>query len=485
MERSDKLVRRVRPAPSLLAAIAAVIFAAPLHAQDVTPPQPLVIGQTFTLNSKILGEGRRINVYTPPVYSDSPAVRLPVLYMPDGGMAEDFLHVAGLVEVTVGDGIMRPFILVGIENTQRRRDLTGPTQNPEDKKIAPKVGGSAEFRAFIRNELMPAIDARYRTTREKAIVGESLAGLFVVETFIKEPDLFDTYMAFDPSLWWNNAELVATSPDILRRRSDRGRTLYLANSSEPVIAGLTAQFVDSLKKDVAPDLDWYYTPLPDETHATIYHPAALLAFRRLLGFDTLAAARKYPKHWFAAIKDANKPDWEILPQAARPGEVILSKRNELGLLSNFAPTPFVFHGVRYASLEGFWQMMLYPEGPDDPRAAYPGVEWKYTRAQVAQMTAFDAKAAGDLAEANMKKMGIKWCTFEGKRMAYRSQTPAEHYALIVAATHEKVRQNANVRQVLLATGDLILRPDHIQEEYAPLEWRYFDILMQIRRELQQ
>ena len=70
------------------------------------------------------------------------------------------------------------------------------------------------------------------------------------------------------------------------------------------------------------------------------------------------------------------PEWEILPQEAKPGEVILSKRNELGLLSNFAATPFEFRGKRYASLEGFWQMMKYPEGPDDPRAKFPGIEWK-------------------------------------------------------------------------------------------------------------
>src|ERR1044071_7125394 len=100
-------------------------------------------GETFTINSRILNETRRINVYFPPGYQESAGTRLPVLYMPDGGMAEDFLHVAGLVQVSVGNGTMRPFILVGIENTQRRRDLTGPTQNEEDKKIAPRVGGSA------------------------------------------------------------------------------------------------------------------------------------------------------------------------------------------------------------------------------------------------------------------------------------------------------------------------------------------------------
>src|SRR5678815_4274804 len=72
---------------------------------------------------------------------------------------------------------------------------------------------------------------------------------------------------------------------------------------------------------------------------------------------------RYPSHWWTPVSEVNKPDWEILPQEAGPDEVILSKRNELGLLSNFAATPFTYRGKRYASLEGFWQMMLYPEGP--------------------------------------------------------------------------------------------------------------------------
>src|SRR5437016_13150899 len=97
----------------------------------------------------------------------------------------------------------------------------------------------------------------------------------------------------------------------------------------------------------------------------------------------IARDPRYPAHWCTTVIDSKKPDWEILPQEAGPGEVILSKRNELGVLSNFAPRPFVFHGKRYASLEGFWQMMKYPEGPADPRAKFPGpkrkLAWKYTR----------------------------------------------------------------------------------------------------------
>jgi predicted alpha/beta superfamily hydrolase len=193
-------------------------------------------------------------------------------------MAEDFLHVAGLVQVSVGNGTMRPFLLVGIENTQRRRDMTGPTDNEGDKKIAPRVGGSEAFRRFIRDELMPQVRGRYRTTNERAIVGESLAGLFVVETFLVEPDLFDTYIAFDPSLWWNNQKLVREVGGLLRARpKTEKRTLYLASSGEDREA--TRRFADVLGKEAPPGLRWHYEQMPDEKHSTVYHPAALKAFR--------------------------------------------------------------------------------------------------------------------------------------------------------------------------------------------------------------
>jgi predicted NAD-dependent protein-ADP-ribosyltransferase YbiA (DUF1768 family) len=161
--------------------------------------------------------------------------------------------------------------------------------------------------------------------------------------------------------------------------------------------------------------------------------------------------------------------------------VILSKRNELGLLSNFAATPFTFRGKKYASLEGFWQAMLYPEGNDDPR--WSGAPWPHTRAEVEAMVAFAAKAAGEVGKARMKLLGIDWVTFEGRRMKYRTPEKGEHYQLIAAATREKVRQNPKVKEVLLATKGLVLRPDHHQEADAPPAWRYYEILTEIREEL--
>ncbi len=189
---------------------------------------------------------------------------------------------------------------------------------------------------------------------------------------------------------------------------------------------------------------------------------------------------EYPAHWWTPVTDPNPPAWEILPQAAGPGEVILSKRNELGLLSNFAATPFSYRGKTYASLEGFWQAMLYPEDAKDPRARSPGVEWKYTRAEVEQMVAFEAKAAGGLASANMKKMGIDWVSFEGRRFPYHTPKKGEHYRWIREAMEEKVAQNPEVKEVLRATGDLKLRPDHHQAEDVPPAWKYYEIYMEIR-----
>lgn len=193
----------------------------------------------------------------------------------------------------------------------------------------------------------------------------------------------------------------------------------------------------------------------------------------------------YPAHWWKPVAKDGAPAWEIMPQEAAPGEVILSKRHELGLLSNFAATPFTYRGKRYASLEGFWQMMLYPEGRDDPRALFEGLEWKYTRDQVSRMTAFEAKNAGTLAERNMAAMGITWVSFEGRRFDYRPAAAGKHYRLIVEATRAKVEQNPEVKRVLLATGDLKLRPDHHPEPNAPDAWRYYEILTKIRDQLRQ
>jgi predicted alpha/beta superfamily hydrolase len=241
---------------------------------------PAAIGETLAIESKILGERRVINVYVPPDYATSDA-RFPVLYMPDGGMAEDFPHVVGSVDVSIKNGVIRPVIVVGIENTERRRDLVGPTAVPDEHKAAPHAGGNARYRAFLRDELRPLVAARYRTTAESAIVGESLAGLFVVETLLVEPALFDGYIAADPSLWWNEQDLARHANEHLAPWTAGAKTLYIAASADGVQPGLDA-LLTALRID-APPIAVTYEPMPGERHATVFPTAALHGIRTLFG----------------------------------------------------------------------------------------------------------------------------------------------------------------------------------------------------------
>ena len=228
---------------------------------------------TFTVQSRALGEPRLINVYVPlrsRATAGKAATPLPVLYMPDGGIDEDFPHVVHTVDSLISRGAIRPVLVVGVPNTQRRRDLTGPTRIAADSAIAPRIGGSAAFRQFIREELMPEVERRYVTTTERAIVGESLAGLFIVETFLTEPALFTHYIALDPSVWWNAGLLVDSAVSRIAAMGDAPRTLYLATSVEPSTAVGTARLAALLRATPLRGLRFTYAPRPDLTHATIF-----------------------------------------------------------------------------------------------------------------------------------------------------------------------------------------------------------------------
>ena len=266
---------------SLRVTLAILVFPSILGAQNAAPGAPIPAHDTFTVASRVLGEARRINVHTPAGY-DGARARYPVLYMPDGGIDEDFPHVVQTVDSLLAAGSIRPVIVVGIPNTQRRRDLTGPTRFKTDSAIAPRVGGSAAFREFLRDELLPAIQARYRTTDERSIVGESLAGLFIVETFLLEPRLFRHYVALDPSVWWNGNVLVDSASAYLTRIDSSPKTIVLSSSNVPEITTGTARIAELLRASIGKGITAVYTPRPDLTHATIYRAAGPAALARAL-----------------------------------------------------------------------------------------------------------------------------------------------------------------------------------------------------------
>jgi predicted alpha/beta superfamily hydrolase len=179
-------------------------------------------------------------------------------------------------------GTTRDVIVIGVTSVDRRNELALPTEDPELIARYPTQGQSARFRDFLWKEVQPFVEGRFRTNGETALMGESLAGLFVVETFLKEPQLFDAYVAVSPSLWWDGGRLARQAGAHLRDHSNDPRTLILTIADEGgEMQAAMDVLVGNLRQFAMPGVTWDYQPRPTENHATIYHGAALDAFRRL------------------------------------------------------------------------------------------------------------------------------------------------------------------------------------------------------------
>lgn len=271
----------LRSAIAALLATGAILGAAsPVQAQS--EPTPIVIGQSYALPSAVLGAAREINVWLPPGYAESDQ-SYPVLYLLDGGTTwQDFHHISGLAQLGTVNGTTRDIILIGITSVDRRNELALPTENSDLIARYPTHGQSERFRRFIADEVQPFVESRFRTNGETALMGESLAGLFVVESFLREPQMFDAWVAVSPSLWWDGGRLAQQSGAHLRNHSNDARTLILTMGNEGAEAqALMETLTASLREHALPGLTWTFQPRPDETHASIYHGAALDAFRRL------------------------------------------------------------------------------------------------------------------------------------------------------------------------------------------------------------
>jgi predicted alpha/beta superfamily hydrolase len=253
---------------ALLATGAILAAASPVEAQS--EPTPIVIGQSYALPSAVLGATREINVWLPPGYAES-GRSYPVLYLLDGGTTwQDFHHISGLAQLGTVNGTTRDIILIGIASVDRRNELALPTENPELIARYPTHGQSERFRRFIADEVQPFVESRFRTNGETALMGESLAGLFVVETFLKEPQMFDAWVAVSPSLWWDGGRLAQQSGAHLRDHSNDARTLILTMGNEGAEAqALMETLTANLREHASPGLTWTFQPRPDETHATI------------------------------------------------------------------------------------------------------------------------------------------------------------------------------------------------------------------------
>ena len=186
---------------------------------------PFTTGFEEIISSKILGQQRKVWIHIPNSNGGNKIKdrgNYPVIYLLDG--SENFNTVVSITEHMAESNLCPPMIVVGILHQNRLVDLTTGT----DKELPDVVGGGEKFMAYVEKELIPYIDANYPTTSYKTFIGHSLGGLTVMNTFLHNPGLFNSYVSLDASLWWDNQKVVKEAKTILPTQNYKGKTLYMA-----------------------------------------------------------------------------------------------------------------------------------------------------------------------------------------------------------------------------------------------------------------
>lgn len=247
--------------------------------------EAITLGFTDSIPSSVFGVNQTVNIYLPDGYDPDSAATYPVIYLLDGAIDEDFIHIAGLVQFSSFSWVnyLQPSILVGIVSTNRKHDLTfqpapdatWPTWLEGYPNIYAIGGGSEKFMSYIEKDLQPYIDKHYKTNGTKTLIGQSLAGLFATEVLFKKPELFQNYCIVSPSLWWDNGSLLKQPLQL----PETPMNVYIAVGDEgkEMVSG-AKNIGKALQKAGQKNVRYSYDYLPDEDHGTILHQAVGNAF---------------------------------------------------------------------------------------------------------------------------------------------------------------------------------------------------------------
>jgi predicted alpha/beta superfamily hydrolase len=216
----------------------------------------IVIGKVDSVYSTILKEQRKVWVYVPNMKSgiQNPGVRYPVVYLLDGdGHFESVVGMIQQLSQVNGNTIVPEMIIVGIPNTDRTRDLT-PTHITSDlpamdSNSAKTTGGGENFAAFLQKELIPHIDSTYSTQPFRVLIGHSFGGLTVMNILTNHSEMFNAYIAIDPSMWYDKQQFLKTTQQKLSGQKYNGTTLYVGIANT-MAEGMTLQ---KMKKDTSAD----------------------------------------------------------------------------------------------------------------------------------------------------------------------------------------------------------------------------------------
>jgi hypothetical protein len=226
-----------------------------------------LIGDSFTIESRILGEEREIFVYLPRGCKESGEV-YPVIYLLDGHSLHNV--VSSFVQHYSGRDRIPPLIVVSIASTDRMRDFT-PTMRAGSRGGPPAGGGADDFLAFLADELFTEVEARYPTRDYRVLIGHSLGGLFTVHAMVARPELFRAYLTCSPWFGEDDDELISEVESHLIEGPPESKLLYLAH--EPIgregIEERIDKLVEVLKRNGREDFEWDYKRYEDADHSNL------------------------------------------------------------------------------------------------------------------------------------------------------------------------------------------------------------------------
>ena len=141
---------------------------------------------------------RRCFVYTPPDYDKDVAKRYPVLYLQHGG-GEDETGWSNqgkanlIMDNLITESKSKPFIIVMDNGSWRSRRTPGTKPGERPAGPWPPKGWADEFMKTLLDDIIPTIDANYRTIADpqnRAMAGLSMGGMQTRVITLAHPEMF-------------------------------------------------------------------------------------------------------------------------------------------------------------------------------------------------------------------------------------------------------------------------------------------------------
>ena len=237
-----------------------------------------------TMQSSVLGETRELIVHPPENYADQPERRYPVIYVLDGSSQDT--HTASSAALMARIGLMPQVIVVGLPNVSgegRQRDYTPPFMRQDLDEEGSAMGRGDRFIAFLKTEIIPEIDRRYRTTSPRMLAGHSRGGLLVAYSLMHEPDLFQARFAHSPALFRDDAIMAKRLEEYFARGPTSSSFFYMSMGGKEVPHMLAAfeRVRDVLAAKAPPGLRWQADRTPGADHGHNGEWATPVGFRAL------------------------------------------------------------------------------------------------------------------------------------------------------------------------------------------------------------